>query len=181
MRLNSEVKVLCAHPEKLRKLLKDKKARFHGVDRQTDTYFRVPQGRLKLREGNIENSLIQYHRPNEAGPRTSWFQLIPVEPGSGLKEILTTALGVLVVVVKEREIYYFDNIKFHIDQVKGLGTFAEIEARGTLGEDTEAALEAQCKELCQEFGFAAQDFLSGSYSDLLLANPAPSQDSGAVL
>ncbi|HLX92720.1 MAG TPA: hypothetical protein VKR32_13610 [Puia sp.] len=33
---------------------------FVGLDNQTDTYFNVDTGRLKLREGNIENALIYY-------------------------------------------------------------------------------------------------------------------------
>ena len=37
---------------------------FRGMDFQRDTYFNVPQGRLKLRDGNIEKALISYNRPN---------------------------------------------------------------------------------------------------------------------
>ena len=36
--------------------------RFIGIDLQTDTYFNAAQGRLKLRQGNIENALIHYER-----------------------------------------------------------------------------------------------------------------------
>ena len=35
---------------------------FQGLDHQIDTYFNAQYGRLKLREGNIENSLINYDR-----------------------------------------------------------------------------------------------------------------------
>jgi adenylate cyclase class IV len=35
---------------------------FYGIDHQVDTYFNVSNGRLKLREGNIENALIDYER-----------------------------------------------------------------------------------------------------------------------
>jgi adenylate cyclase class IV len=37
---------------------------YKKLDHQIDTYFNVEQGRLKLRKGNIENSLINHcHRP----------------------------------------------------------------------------------------------------------------------
>jgi len=41
--------------------------KFQGLDHQIDTYFNVQKGRLKLREGNIENSLINYDRKNVSG------------------------------------------------------------------------------------------------------------------
>ena len=39
---------------------------FIGEDHQVDTYFNVAVGRLKLREGNIENALIHYEREDFA-------------------------------------------------------------------------------------------------------------------
>jgi ATP-dependent protease HslVU (ClpYQ) ATPase subunit len=45
------------------------------------------------------------------------------DPAPSLKDILSKALGILVVVDKEREIYFIDNIKFHIDTVKHLEGF----------------------------------------------------------
>ena len=60
--LSLEIKARCPDPGRIRAILKAQKARFQGLDPQSDTYFRVPSGRLKLREGNIENALIHYKR-----------------------------------------------------------------------------------------------------------------------
>ena len=43
----------------IRQILINKKADYKGLDHQIDTYFNVNIGRLKLREGSIENNLIQ--------------------------------------------------------------------------------------------------------------------------
>jgi adenylate cyclase, class 2 len=57
-----EIKARCSDPEKIRTILRARGARFAGLDHQVDTYFRVSAGRLKLREGKIENALIFYCR-----------------------------------------------------------------------------------------------------------------------
>ena len=163
--INLEIKARCAHPEQVRGILRERQARFAGLDRQVDTYFRVLEGRLKLREGKIENALIYYQRPNEAGPKTSNVLLYPASPG--LKEILVTALGVLVAVEKRREISYLDNVKIHLDRVQKAGNFVEIEAAGDEQADR-GALLAQCRELMEAFGIREQDLIAESYSDLLL-------------
>ena len=64
---NAEIKCRCNQLDQVRQILLANKAHYHGTDHQVDTYFRVPDGRLKLREGNIENSLIYYRRPNIGG------------------------------------------------------------------------------------------------------------------
>src|SRR5687767_15617888 len=80
--LNIEIKSKCANVQAIRKFLLDKNARFVGVDEQTDTYFNTINGRLKLREGNIENNLIYYERSNLPGPKSSHFQLVKVNDRS---------------------------------------------------------------------------------------------------
>jgi adenylate cyclase, class 2 len=167
-----EIKARCANPEPIRDLLRARGADFRGVDHQTDTYFVVPHGRLKLREGNIENCLVYYEREDREGPKQSAVTLSPLEPGAPLKGILARALGILVVVEKRREIYFIENVKFHVDAVKGLGPFVEIEAidrDGTLGRDK---LLAQCREFQGLFRLAPSDLVAVSYSDLLLL-PSP--------
>ena len=56
--LNIELKACCTKQETIRDILRSRGADFRGTDSQTDTYFIVPHGRLKLREGNIENALV---------------------------------------------------------------------------------------------------------------------------
>ncbi len=164
--INVEIKAKCDNAERVRAVLREQNARIAGTDHQIDTYFRVPEGRLKLRQGNIENALIAYRRPNQAAPKTSDVVLAPVTRGEELRGVLERSLGMLVVVDKQREIYYVDNIKFHIDEVKGLGSFVEIEACGKPGED--ARLLAQCREYMELFGIREEDLIDRSYSDLLL-------------
>ena len=128
-RLLIEIKARCSTPLSIQAILKAHNARFIGLDHQIDTYFRVPNGRLKLREGNIENSLIHYNRANQSGPKQSDVTLLksPNEIAT-LKKILSDSVGILAVVDKKREIYFIENVKFHLDKVVGLGHFVEIEA-----------------------------------------------------
>ena len=66
---------------------------FKGTDFQTDTYFNSAKGRLKLRQGDIENNLIYYERNNQAGPKQSDFNLVAVPDAPALKEMLAAASG----------------------------------------------------------------------------------------
>ena len=118
MHINYEFKARCDDTEKMEALLQPLNPRFAGTDHQVDTYFYVSHGRLKLREGNIENALIHYHRSNTAGPKQSDVILYQHHPDTALKKILEHSLGVKVVVDKKRKIYFIDNVKFHFDQVK---------------------------------------------------------------
>jgi|SRR3989344_9654694 len=165
--LNVEIKAYCKDQDKIRDILKSKNADFKGLDHQIDTYFKVNVGRLKLREGNIENSLIFYNREDKEGPKESKVTKFDTEPGSNLKEILTSSIGVFMVVDKQREIYFIDNIKFHIDDVKDLGKFVEIEAIDLDGTISREKLLQQCQEYIKLFDIKEGDLISKSYSDLL--------------
>ncbi len=166
--LNVEFKARCEDPLAVRRILEDIGADYRGQDHQIDTYFNVTSGRLKLREGTIENNLIHYLRDDQEGPKQSHVSLFTTHPGSTLKTILTTSLGIKVVVDKKRDIYFIDNVKFHIDDVKGLGHFVEVEAidrDGTIGRER---LEDQCNRYLDEFGIKPEQLISVSYSDLLM-------------
>lgn len=166
-----EIKARCAEPAAIRQFLVNSGADYKGLDQQTDTYFNVPNGRLKLREGNIENNLIYYERSNQAGPKDSFFRLVKTEDSTGLKEALAKAMGIKVEVKKSREIYFIRNVKFHIDEVPGLGSFVEIEAGNNLApEMTRDQLKEQCEYYLQQFAIRPEDLLEMSYSDMLLGN-----------
>jgi len=166
--INIEIKARCSAPDFVRSVLKKRKATFKGVDCQVDTYFNVANGRLKLREGNIENSLIHYTREDEVGPKKSAVTLYHPAENSTLKEILTNSLGILVIVEKTREIYFIDNVKFHIDTVDRLGTFVEIEAVDSSGAIAQETLQRQCEEFMNLLGIRAEDLINHSYSDMIV-------------
>lgn len=166
MPVNIEIKAHCADPKEIARILEYYGADHKGTDHQLDTYFSVTDGRLKLREGKIENNLIYYKRADQAGPKRSDVILHPSGKDDSIKQILDKVLGVKVIVDKERDIYFIDNVKFHIDKVKGLGNFVEIEAIGEEGE--EDTLDQQCKHFMEVLHIKSEDLIVDSYSDLLL-------------
>jgi adenylate cyclase class 2 len=166
--LNVEIKARYNDPSFMRRYLLEHGADFRGIDSQTDTYFNVQAGRLKLRQGNIENNLIYYQRENQAGPKNSHFQLAAIADPQSIKELLTTSLGIKVVVQKKREIYFIDNVKFHIDEVPGLGNFVEIEASNKDADLPKEKLKEQCDFYMHELKILDEDLISVSYSDMIL-------------
>ena len=166
--VNIEIKARSRTPDFIRQYLKQY-ADFRGTDLQTDTYFNTPTGRLKLREGNIEKNLIYYERGDEPGQKESNFQLMPLIDALKLKDILSAALGVKIVVEKRREIYFIRNVKFHLDHIDSLGDFVEIEASNLYADASKEELQSQCSFFISAFGIAEQDFVAGSYSDMLLS------------
>lgn len=167
---NIEIKAKCNDHDKIRSILKSLNSNFKGIDHQVDTYFNVNSGRLKLREGNIENFLIFYERENQQGPKLSDVILFKSDPSSSLKRILLKSLGVLTVVDKQREIYFIENVKFHIDTVRNLGTFVEIEAIDSDRTFGKEKLLRQCENYIKLLNISKNDLISVSYSDLLLKN-----------
>ena len=163
-----EFKAKVPDPEGLENILKSLQPIFKGEDHQIDTYFMVKEGRLKLREGNIENALIWYDRPNDASAKLSQVLLYKHDPDPALKDILFKVHDVKVVVDKKRRIYFIDNVKFHFDEVKGLGKFIEVEAIDHNGELGLEKIQAQCDQYAALFQIQPQDYVAISYSDLLM-------------
>lgn len=166
--LNIEFKAFCRDLDAARGVLQHLRADGPTPDHQIDTYFRVPHGRLKLREGTVERNLIHYRRPDQAGPSRSDVTLFPVPADSeALKTALERALGVFVVVNKNREIWWLDNVKIHLDRVEHLGSFVEVEAIARDGM-VEADLREQCEHLLLELDVRPDELIATSYSDMLL-------------
>ena len=166
--LNNELKAHTNNIAALETLLQQHNPILIGEDQQIDTYFNVPTGRLKLREGNIENALIHYEREDFAGAKSSHVLLYQHQPDKALKEILIKTLGVKAVVDKKRKIYFINNVKFHFDTVKDLGTFVEVEAIDKYGTIGKEKLQAQCDEYAVLFNISKEDFCALSYSDMIL-------------
>jgi adenylate cyclase, class 2 len=169
MRLrNYEFKARARNLNSLEEKLLGLKPVFIGEDRQVDTYFNVPAGRLKLREGKIENALIYYERPDTPDAKQADIILYKHKPEKSLKDILSKVHGVKVVVEKTRKIYFIRNVKFHFDTINELGTFIEVEAIDETGQYDIEKLKEQCNSYFSFLGLENSDYINRSYSDMIL-------------
>jgi predicted adenylyl cyclase CyaB len=143
-----------------------------GIDRQVDTYFRVASGRLKLRESSLSGGqLVPYRRPDQPGARRSDYLVVPVEDPERLKSLLAAMLGVHRVVRKTREILLVENVRVHLDEVEGLGSFLELEAVFDGSDAGELREREKVAGLLRELGVADGQLVATSY-EALLPEPA---------
>jgi adenylate cyclase class 2 len=165
---NIEFKARCWDLQALRDRLKKAGVVLSRRMRQVDTYFHAPSGRLKLREiDGGESQLVQYFRPDESAARQSDYVVVPISQPEALKQALTRALGVSVVVDKVRELFLWDHTRVHLDAVKGLGTFVELET--VIEKQTVEAARTECERIRTALQINADDLLSVSYADLLIS------------
>ncbi len=169
---NIEIKARYDNLEQAKSIALEMSANFEGALHQIDTYFNVRKGRLKLREINFQESqLIFYERPDQIGAKLSQYQIYPVEDAAHLKVILESALGIWCVVEKQRELYLFDEVRIHLDRVKHLGNFLELE--GVLSPKTwNTAVKNKVEWLVTQFKISKADLIEVSYSDLFDCNDA---------
>ncbi len=128
-RRNVEIKAHLRDVELARKQAARIGAKPMGFLRQVDTYFRAAHGQLKLRETLHEPAvLIWYHRPADPKSRLSEYLLTPVADPEAMKQTLTLALGCRGQIVKTRELWLYENVRIHLDDIEGLGHRVEFEA-----------------------------------------------------
>lgn len=165
-RVNFEFKARLRDEGAVRRVLKRLRARYLGEDNQIDTYFKVARGRLKVREGKIENALIFYKRANASRARRSTVEMTLLPRRNSVKKILSRVLETLAVVDKRREIYFAGSVKIHLDRVYGLGKFVEVEAISRSGSIARARrLASRFRKL---FRIPTADIVAKSYSDLVM-------------
>jgi adenylate cyclase class IV len=127
---------------------------------QTDTFFNVTRGRLKLREfadGNGE--LLFYERTDQLGPKLSRYDRIPCQTPEILRQALTAALGVRGVIKKRRTVLLIDNIRVHL-------AFVELEVVLNDTDDLESG-EAAAAHLLSVLRIAEHQLVAEAYIDLL--------------
>jgi adenylate cyclase class 2 len=150
----------------LRKKLVALGAEYMGTFQQSDQYFMVPEGRLKLRtvEGNNKAELIYYERENIAGPKSDEAFILRVHKLDDLKNALQKILAPLIVIEKSREIYLYKEIQIHFDTVKKLGKFIEFEKQTS---DENIRKDRRILEaLMQKLEISLNNLETLSYSDL---------------
>ena len=165
-RRNIELKARDPDPARSLQAALDIDASDEGWLHQTDTYFRVPHGRLKLREEDTTSHLISYKRTDDTAARESRYRLVPISDPAGLKDALSDALGVLVIVEKARRLLLWQGVRIHLDQVRGLGSFIEIEAVADPASDLSTE-HRRARELQDALAIAPEQIVAFSYSDEL--------------
>lgn len=139
---------------------------------QTDTFFATEKGRLKLREfRDGTGELIYYERPDQPGPKHSSYTRSDCPEPASMREALDRALGVRGVVEKRREVFMAGQTRIHLDEVRGLGSFLELEVVLTSGQSVEAG-ERIARDLLERLGIPAEALESAAYIDLLEAGAA---------
>jgi predicted adenylyl cyclase CyaB len=136
---------------------------------QDDTFFGCERGRLKLRAfSETSGELIFYRRPDQVGPKESFYVRSPTQEPGVLREALSLAYGVTGRVVKERTLFLVGRTRVHLDRVRGLGEFLELEFVLREDESPEAGTR-EAHEIMSRLGVAEAQLVEGAYVDLLRA------------
>lgn len=142
-------------------------ARLQGTEHQVDRYFRARGGHIKLRESSLDGAhLVVYLRPKGDTVREARFHRLPVSDPEGLAGALEALLGAGGRVEKAREVWWWQDVRIHLDRVDGLGSFIEFEARlDRIGDRAEADRRIAC--LRERLGIEREDVVNGSYGEMI--------------
>jgi adenylate cyclase class IV len=125
MALNLELKIKVLSHKKFLSILKMIGAEDRGTLKQKDIYYKVRKGLLKLRVEKKTYTLIKYLR-NEKGKRWSNYELLLME-GKNPEKYLGEIFKIDTIVEKKRKLFLYKNTRVHLDEVKALGKFLELE------------------------------------------------------
>ena len=132
---------------------------------QTDTYFKMADGRLKRREAPGEpTEWIYYHRRDIVRPRMSSYSILT--DGQAKRRWGTHSLRAWLQVVKSRELWMLENVRIHLDEVRKLGSFIEFEAVISEDHDTRECHDT-IRYLREVFGPTLGEPVAASYCDLM--------------
>ncbi len=169
MARNIEIKAYVADPEVLAAKAASLADSGPIEKKQDDVFFACAHGRLKLRDfGDGTGDLIYYSRPDQTGPKESFYIRTPTHEPASLRESLTLACGMTGRVVKQRRIYLIGQTRVHLDHVEGLGHFVELEVVLSDDQSTESGTRI-ANELMNALDIPAASLIDAAYVDLLRA------------
>jgi len=167
MARNTEIKSRLHSLEAVIKQISRMESSEPAVLNQEDTFFNIPDGRLKWRSMDQHSELIFYKRPDTSGPSISQYKRVETTGQPELKQMLQESLGVKGIVKKKRRLFIVGQTRIHLDEVEGLGNFLELEV--VLQEhQNNAEGEAIIKDLMMQLKIDHKDLIKSAYIDLLL-------------
>ncbi|RMH12318.1 MAG: CYTH domain-containing protein [Planctomycetota bacterium] len=149
-----------------------------GMLHQVDTYFRVPDFRLKKRVSEMDGhaepiEYIRYERADRSNPKISRFAIYSETEAAKL--FGTNPMPIRAVVEKTRELWMIDTLRIHLDEVRDLGRFLEIEALVTPRQNV-ARCHARIAHIRRHLAPALGEPISCSYADLIEREPTKKSD-----
>ena len=166
MPVNLEIKVPVKNLKKLKILVEKEGGELIYSSKQIDVYYKLNNGRLKVRDSSKgEKSVIFYRRVEDGSERWSNFEVIPVTNPKNWIKFFDNFLERLVVVDKHRTLYHLKNTRIHFDKVKGLGNFVELETKVVNGK---LKAKKEFQQIMKLLNLNHDEQILSSYSDLLL-------------
>ncbi|MCE1166044.1 MAG: class IV adenylate cyclase [Bacteroidetes bacterium] len=165
LEIKTGIKNLASFRKKAAEYSRKAKSSRHFTEEQKDIYYNTGKGRLKLRIKNGKDGvLIYYKRSSASGKRVSNYFLSETSSPKELDSMMREMHGVKVIVEKKREIFLADNVRIHLDSVRGLGKYLEFEIIFNSIKNARRTLDG----LIEHFNLDESAFIKGSYSDLLI-------------
>lgn len=137
---------------------------------QKDTYYNCTSNRIKVREiNNNIYQLIVYKREDKSESKISNYKVdnISEEKASQIKRILKRTRGESIQVYKIRELWIYKHTRVHLDKVKNLGYFIELETIVNNKNNMDYFVEEH-RELIGLLKLNEYKKIKNSYSDLLI-------------
>ena len=166
MPLNLELKVKLDSHKEVKKLLKKIGADFVKTLNQKDIYYKINNGLLKLRIENGEQSIIKYLRNEKGKDRFSDYEVLHFSTGD-TEKFFKELFKIETAVEKKRKLYMYDNTRIHLDKVKELGIFLELE---TLVINGKTDAKNRFKKIVGLLELNKYGEIRKSYRDLMLGN-----------
>jgi predicted adenylyl cyclase CyaB len=161
--INLELKIKIDSFESLIEKLKFINAKRDSILLQKDIYYKIPTGLIKLRTESGTKTLIYYNRDEISKNRWSDFNLLKIDDENA-EEFLNKLFEIEQVVEKERQLFWFNNTRIHLDKVKELGNFLELE---TLMIDGKADAEKRFDEMVNLLNLDLSKQIKKSYKNLI--------------
>lgn len=164
MAKNLEIKLKMESFEAILECLINIGASDEGVLNQKDIYYQIGNGLLKLRVQNGDNMLIKYNRDESGNDRWSDYDIMKLS-GDEIEKFLKGIFNIETIVDKERQLYLYKDTRIHLDTVKSLGLFLELETVVTSSLDYAKEL---FNEMIKILELNTDKQILSSYRDLML-------------
>ena len=161
---NIELKVKIPSFRKYEKVLKTLELKPKEVLNQKDVYYEIKKGLLKLRIENGKNSIIEYSRNETSKNRVSNYNVLSLNDDTAEK-FLGRVFNKKAVVEKKRILYLYKNTRIHLDKVKKLGNFIELES--VVVRDNKSAVK-EFNEVIDLLNLDTEKQIRKSYKDLII-------------